>query len=161
MLTSRQHFFFKSPQINFNNKNNISESSQNAKKHCYADVHKMQRTFLSKYSQMQRKHFYANCRCSQTVCQTAQQGGARQRGKGAKLNKWNLTFTISNFSIYTKHYLRHHLRTIQLADERYVKWLLLSMIIFSQQETWCNCFKKTPLTEPHIAEVSLRVVRRK
>ena len=57
MLTSRQHFFFKSPQINFNNKNNISESSQNAKKHCYADVHKMQRTFLSKYSQNAKKTF--------------------------------------------------------------------------------------------------------
>ena len=32
MLTSRQYFFFKLPQINFNNKNNISECSQNAKK---------------------------------------------------------------------------------------------------------------------------------
>ena len=57
MLTSRQYFFFKLPQINFNNKNNISECSQNAKKHCYADVHKMQRTFLSKYSQNAKKTF--------------------------------------------------------------------------------------------------------
>ena len=122
MLTSRQYFFFKSPQINFNNKNNISECSQNAKKNIAMPMFtKCREHFFLNIHKMQRKHFYANCRCSQTVCQTAQQGGARQRGKGAKLNKWNLTFTISNFSIYTKHYLRHHLRTIQLADERYVK----------------------------------------
>ena len=131
-------------------KNIVMPMFTKCREHFFLNIHKMQ-----------RKHFYANCRCSQTVCQTAQQGGARQRGKGAKLNKRNLTFTISKFSIYTKHYLRHYLRTIQLADERYVKWLLLSVIIFSQQETWCNCFKKATLTEPHIAEVSLRVVRRK
>ena len=102
MLTSRQYFFFKLPQINFNNKNNISECSQNAKKNNSLPMFtKCREHFFLNIHKMQRKHFYANCRCSQTVCQTAQQGGARQRGKEAKLNKRNLTFTISNFSIYT------------------------------------------------------------
>ena len=115
------------------------------REHFFLNIHKMQ-----------RKHFYANCRCSQTVCQTAQQGGARQRGQIEQTES-----DIHDFKLFNLHYLRHHLRTIQLADKRYVKWLLLSMISFSQQETWCNCFKKTLLTEPHIAEVSSRVVRRK
>ena len=71
-------------------KNIVMPMFTKCREHFFLNIHKMQ-----------RKHFYANCRCSQTVCQTAQQGGARQRGKGAKLNKRNLTFTISNFSIYT------------------------------------------------------------
>ena len=126
-------------------KNIVMPMFTKCREHFFLNIHKMQ-----------RKHFYANCRCSQTVCQTAQQGGARQRGQIEQTES-----DIHDFKLFNLHYLRHHLRTIQLADERYVKWLLLSMIIFSQQETWCNCFKKTPLTEPHIAEVSLRVVRRK
>ena len=71
-------------------KNIVMPMFTKCREHFFLNIHKMQ-----------RKHFCANCRCSQTVCQTAQQGGARQRGKGAKLNKRNLTFTISNFSIYT------------------------------------------------------------
>ena len=72
--------------------------------------------FFINIHKMQRKHFYANCRCSQTVCQTAQQGGARQRGQIEQTES-----DIHDFKLFNLHYLRHHLRTIQLAHKRYVK----------------------------------------
>ena len=115
-------------------KNIVMPMFTKCREHFFLNIHKMQ-----------RKHFYANYRCSQTVCQTAQQGGARQRGKGAKLNKRNLTFTISNFSIYTKHYLRHHLRTIQLADERYVKWLIVVDDYFFSAGDMMQLFQENPV----------------